>query len=316
MSPLRFALLYLLCLGLSVGAVEALQLGWEAPPPPLPPAQIDEVVAVPPRPEGVRKVVGEGDAEEPYTEAGCVRLEGQFRDICFHQLARQQAPTDLDGALGSCGKLAADAARHECMADAAELHAPTDRARSLAVCPTIPRKKWRDQCVFGIALALSAIDPPTAFRTCDDAGQWRQFCRHDVNGEISVFDLELALAHCAAEEGDPLQRKTCWHGIGKYIARVDVDRAFAACERVPDGPGGLYRENCFHGLGWGASEGAGLGFAASCGRAGAQRDSCLLGVAYNHVRFDRAAAEAICAEVARADLRGQCERFVQRGTIR
>jgi hypothetical protein len=316
MSARSFLLLYLLCLGFSLGAVEALQLTWQASlPPPPPAAKVDEVIAVPPRPEGVRKVVGEGDVADRYTEAGCNKLAGQYRDICFHQLARQQAPTDIDGGLQTCLKLASRASQHECEADVAELYAPTDRDRSLQVCPTIESKKWADQCVFGIALALTPIDPEYAFRTCDGSGQWRQFCRHDVNGEIAVVDLELALSHCAAEEGELLQRKTCWHGIGKYIARVDVDRAFAACDRVPMGPDGLYRENCFHGLGWGASEGAGLPFAARCSQAGEQRDSCLLGVAYNLVRFDKDAAAGLCAQVGRTDLRGQCERFVQRGSL-
>ena len=106
--------------------------------------------------------------------------------------------------------------------------------------------KWRDQCVFGIALTYSVTDSPWAFRLCDQAGQWRDFCRHDVNGEIAVVNPTLALEHCQAEEGDLLTRKTCWHGIGKYIARVDIDKAFAACEQVPSGP--HHRENCIHGL--------------------------------------------------------------------
>ena len=44
---------------------------------------------------------------------------------------------------------------------------------------------------FGIALAYSTVDSPWAFRRCDDAGQWRDFCRHDVNGEIAVVNVEL-----------------------------------------------------------------------------------------------------------------------------
>ena len=198
------------------------------------------------------------------------------------------------------------------MSDVAELYAKHDRARSLEVCPTISKKKWRDQCVFGIALAQSTLDPKWAFRTCDPSGQWRDFCRHDVNGEIAVVDSDLALANCAAEEGDLLTRKTCWHGIGKYIARVDVDRAFDACAKVPSGPDNLYRENCIHGLGWGASESRGVDFVSGCRRSGAEKDSCLLGIAYNLKRFDVDAGLGICAQVERADLKEKCEAFVRK----
>ena len=136
-----------------------------------------------------------------------------------------------------------------------------------------------------------------------------------MNGEIAQVNDALALEHCAAEEGDILRRKTCWHGIGKYIARVDVDRAFQACEKVPLGPSDLYRENCYHGLGWGASETAGAAFVPTCGRAGEKEDSCKLGVAYNLRRFDISAGLDICASVQRADLREQCKVFVSEGRL-
>ena len=175
------------------------------------------VISIPPKPKGVQKVTdGEGD-EVLYTEEGCLNGPEQFRDICFHQLARQQAQTDLDGANQVCAKIASEEVQWECMADIAELYSPVDRDKALELCPSIERKKWRDQCVFGIALAYSTVDSLWAFRRCDDAGQWRDFCRHDVNGEIAVVNVELALANCAKEEGDLLTRKTCWHGIGKYL---------------------------------------------------------------------------------------------------
>lgn len=214
-------------------------------------SQVQRVISVPPKPKGVQDVAaGDGD-EVIYTEAGCLKQPAQFQDICFHQLARQKALTDLVGANEMCQRVGSEEMVWECLADIAELYSTVDRDASLALCPSIAKKKWRDQCVFGIALAWSTTDSPWAFRRCDQAGQWRDFCRHDVNGEIAVVDVTLALANCAKEEGDLLTRKTCWHGIGKYLARVDVDAAFAACEQVPAGPNNLYRENCIHGLGWG-----------------------------------------------------------------
>ena len=129
------------------------------------------------------------------------------------------------------------------------------------------------------------------------------------------MNVELALANCAKEEGDLLTRKTCWHGIGKYLARVDVDAAFAACDQVPSGPKNLYRENCIHGLGWGASETAEEDFIPTCRRSGKERDSCLLGVAYNLRRFDIDRGLRICAQVQRVDLNDQCRRFVSGGRL-
>ena len=278
-------------------------------------SKVQRVISVPPKPKGVQEVVtGDGD-EVIYTEEGCLKQPEQFQDICFHQLARQKALTDLVGASEICQRVQTKDMVWECLADVAELYSPVDRDVALALCPSIERKKWRDQCVFGIALAYSTVDSPWAFRRCDDAGQWRDFCRHDVNGEIAVVNVDLALANCAKEEGDLLTRKTCWHGIGKYLARVDVDAAFAACEQVPSGPKNLYRENCIHGLGWGASETAEENFIPSCRRAGDERDSCLLGIAYNLRRFDIDRGLRICAQVQRSDLNDQCNRFVSGGRL-
>ena len=316
MSNLLFSFLYAACLALCLGAVELLQYSWPEPPPELEPQTVEHIIAIPPRPEGVRQVKGAGDEGYRYTEPGCLEHDGQYRDICFHQLARQRATTDLPGGLSACEHVEERDSRLECMADVAELYAPTDKSASLQVCPTIPRKKWRDQCVFGIALAMSTIESRWAFETCDGAGKWRDFCRHDVNGEIAVVNVGLALEHCEAEQGDLLTRKSCWHGIGKYISRVDPGAAFSACERVPKGPDDLYVENCYHGVGWGASESAGAAFAADCERAGEKKDSCLLGIAYNLRRFDIDAGLAICDTVRRSDLKEQCEKFVNAGTIR
>ena len=281
----------------------------EAEPPKL------SLIAIPPKPEGAMdKTSGEGSGVQ-YSEEKCNNTKEEYQDLCFHQLARQFAPSDLSGANHACQKITEADMKWECMSDIAEQYAPFDRHASLELCPSIQKKKWRDQCVFGIALALSTIDSPWAFRTCDKAGKWRDFCRHDVNGEIAVVNVDLALSHCGKEEGDLLRRKTCWHGIGKYIARVDVNDAFAACERVPLGPDNLYRENCYHGLGWGASEKAGGAFADQCERSGEQKDSCILGVAYNLRRFAPQEGLNLCGTVQRDDLKQQCEDFLTKGSI-
>ena len=124
------------------------------------------------------------------------------------------------------------------------------------------------------------------------------------------MDTQNALSKCALEEGDILTRKTCWHGIGKYLARVDVERAFDACAQVPAGPNDLYIENCIHGLGWGASETEEEAFIPTCDRSGRQKDSCLLGIAFNLKRIDRERGMAVCERVERSDLKSKCTQFV------
>ncbi len=315
MSGRAFLLLYLLCLGLCVGTVYGARAAMASIPAVEPPESEQRVaVAIPPKPETERdRGPADPSAEGThYDEVTCDRYEGDFRDVCYHALARQRAPRDLDGALLACDVVERRRLRMECQADAAELHVGTDLAAARAVCPEIGGRKWRDQCYFGIAMALIAHDPRQALVGCDDAGIWRDFCRHDVLGEVSVFDLDMVLEVCAREEGDLLTRKTCWHGIGKYIGRVDLPRAFAACERVPLGPSNLYRENCIHGAGWAAGERFADAGLDHCSRAPGFEDSCQLGVAFQIERSDPARAVEICRGVDRSDLRQHCLDWVSR----
>ena len=309
MSNRAFLLLYLLCLALCVGTVYGARVAHASLPAVEPAVELDQVaVAIPPKPEGVM----DQGASDPnangtrYDEAACNRYEGDFRDVCYHALARQRAPRDLAGGLLACQEVQRRRLRQECQADVAELHVPSDLEAARGVCPSIPTRKWRDQCFFGIAMALVNLDPRTALAGCEDAGIWRDFCRHDVLGEVSVFDLALVLETCAEEQGDLLTRKTCWHGIGKYIGRVDMPRAFAACQRVPLGPQDLYRENCIHGAGWAAGERFGEAGLAECKAAGSMEDSCRLGVAFQIMRSQPDAAVDICRSVTRRDLREHC----------
>ncbi len=315
MSNRAFALLYLLCLAVCVGAVYGARAARAARPDASSPEPLERVaVAIPPKPEGaLEQALGDPDAEGTrYDETSCDRYEGDFRDVCYHALARQRAPRDLGGGLLACDQVKRRRLRQECQADVAELHVPTDLEAARGVCPSIPTRKWRDQCFFGIAMALVQIDPRQALASCDSAGIWLDFCRHDVLGEVSVFDLDMVLEVCAREEGDLLTRKTCWHGIGKYIGRIDLPRAFSACERVPLGPQNLYRENCMHGTGWAAGERFGDAGLSHCRAAGAFEDSCRLGVAFQIERSQSDMAVDICRSVRRTDLRDHCLAWVSR----
>ena len=211
----------------------------------------------------------------------------------------------------ACRELGREALKWECHADVAELHSEVDRDAAEQLCPDIPRRKWRDQCYFGIAMAWSIEDYDYARATCGKSGMWEDFCRHDVNGEIAQVDPNAALAFCELEEGDLLKRKTCFHGLGKYIGRVDVEGAFGICERVPTHEP-LYRENCVHGIGWAMAESDAAAALSRCQDAGDYRDSCLLGVSAHAKVFDPGEAVRICETVRRSDLRQRCVDFARR----
>jgi hypothetical protein len=319
MGPRAFLLLYLFCLACCVGTVH---LG-RALAPDLVASRASEpspvLIAVPPKPVtetdlggSTKPDAGSESTSRTYDEATCRAYDAEFRDVCFQGLARQKALRDLLGAEITCNEIAQERFRLECLADVAELHVPTSLDEALASCSEIPRKKWHDQCYFGIALALAKDRPDLAMATCDRAPMWRDYCRHDVLGTVATENLDFVLHACGQEQGDLLTRKSCWHGIGKYIGRQDLDRAFASCQRVPEGPSGLYRQNCIHGAGWAAGERFGASGGEACSRAGPERDSCMMGVAYALKRLDAEAAVGLCRQVGQTDLREQCLGFLKR----
>ncbi|MCB9746667.1 MAG: hypothetical protein H6740_29095 [Alphaproteobacteria bacterium] len=306
-----FELLYLGVLGASVGGIELLKVGFPPDPPPPAPQVVAEVIAVPPKPEGVDlPEPGEGEGAR-YTEAGCEALSGDYREACFHALALQRAERDPDGALEACARLDEGAGRWECLADVSELHSVVDIARSEGICEGIPPKKWHDQCYFGIALAWSTLDFERARAQCEKAGMWRDFCRHDVNGEIAQVDPEAAFSWCLEENGSFLQNKGCYHGLGKYLGRSDPPKALELCARVPDKEP-LFPQNCYHGLGWALAESSPEDALRTCGRVEGYSDSCRMGVSANYKRFDPARSVEVCEMVRDPDLRRRCLKFAER----
>ena len=267
-----------------------------------------EYIAVPPKPEGAR--LGEGEGQR-YTEADCLDMLEDYRDACFMAVAWQHAERDPDGALSACDKVLETESRWECFSDVAEMHALQDRERSESICGEIPRKRWQDQCWFGIGLAWSTEDFDYARTSCERAGMWRDFCRHDVNGEIAQVDPQAALDWCKLEQGTLLQRKTCFHGLGKYLGRVAPETALGICDQVPlHEP--LYRENCMHGLGWALAEQSGEALSFCRSRGGDYRDSCVLGVSAHAKKLDPQRALEICQEASSEQLRERCLAFAGR----
>jgi len=311
MESLRFSVLYAVCLGVCLASVTALKAHAEVLPTSLAPQPIEAFIAVPPKPEGTSKDRGEGEAPL-HTWEGCEARTGDFRDACFKALAWQRAERDVDGALEACGQVIDSDQGHECVADVAELHSLTDRVRSESICPTIPKKKWADQCWFGIALAWSTEDFAYARASCGNAGMWREFCRHDVNGEIAQVDAQNALDWCKLEEGEALQRKTCFHGLGKYLGRTEPLEAIGLCQQVPAHEP-LYQENCFHGLGWAVAEKRSEEETAQfCEGLPQNQDSCFMGLSAHAKRLNPERAYEHCQRVGRADLRERCSAFAKR----
>ena len=270
-------------------------------------------ITLPPKPEGYEPPAapgssGEGAAAARLTREGCLARPASLHDVCLQALARQDAATDPTGSAARCSDVRDAELREECLADVAEAAAPADRAASEQICGQVTARKWRGQCHFGIGLALAETDPAYALGRCEHAEAFRDFCRHDVVGEVALANLAPAVAFCAQEEGDDLTRKTCWHGIGKYLARRDAVEAAAACLQATE----AWRGNCFHGVGWGAAERDPDAALAACAAFGAYTENCRQGVAHQLKRFDTPRALALCESLGDARLRGRCLAFVRR----
>lgn len=306
-----FITLYLLCLASMLGARFALA-AIEGPPPPSESPSKEAVVMAPPKPAGAvpspaANAPGEGSGAL-LTRERCESSGPELRDVCFHQLAYQGGARDPMGSLPICDLIVDEETRLECRSDIAELSAPVDREVAATICAGLESVKWRGQCHFGIGLALAETDPEYALAQCEKAEVFRDFCRHDVVGEVALEDLAPAVAFCAREEGDTLTRKTCWHGIGKYLARRSFDEAVAAC-----GQSTLeWRANCFHGLGWGAAERDPDATLVACDRQGIYRDNCRQGVAHQLKRADPSRAVSVCESIVDAGVRQRCLNFVTR----
>jgi hypothetical protein len=312
-----FPLWYGASLIVLLGAVETGRMRRGADPDRAPPVfepPTRAVVALPPKPDASPPAARSGAADDTYTWERCDGLSGDYADACFAALARQRAERDPDGALAACARVTESERALECRADVAEGHARVDLDRSRAICaalrsdPAPLGTKWGDQCVFGLANAQVHADPALALALCEESGQWRPFCRHDVNGERATVDPDGAVAYC---ESLPAERRdTCWHGIGKYVSRVDVARGIALCDRAPlDGD---LRGQCVHGVGWAAAESHGEGALPHCETLGPMRDSCILGIAYHQKRFDPEGAKRLCGLARDAAERARCLDFVHR----
>jgi len=310
-----FSVLVAICLAVLFGARLGLEraLGEVAAAVAPDAASAEPSMALPPKPTGIEDLPeqsgdGEGSGLGLLTRDGCEKRSESLRDVCFHALARQGAARDPQGSLEICAEVKDAEMGLECRADVAEAAAPVDRAASEHICEGIGSIKWRGQCQFGIGLAMAQIDATYALSRCEHAEVFRDFCRHDVVGTVSLVDLEAAVAFCSREEGDALTRKTCWHGIGKYLARRDFLEASTACQRTTP----QWRTNCFHGVGWGAAERDPDAALASCDALPAYRDNCRQGVAHELKRSDPNRAVSLCESIGDDAVRTRCLAFVTR----
>ena len=273
-------------------------------------------MAVPPKPTGAlpegpeASGAGEG-GKQLLSEAACVRLARDVQDICWQALARQQSTINVEEALGFCPRIKDEELRLECQSDIAEAIAHTDKARAIGLCTQIDSIKWRGQCHFGIGLALAETEPAYAMGRCEDAEIFKLFCRHDVVGEIALVNLPAAHEQCQiadeAAKTSELARKTCWHGIGKYLARRDIDEASQACDAATP----AWVGTCYHGLGWGAAE-RDVDATLSWCESSKYPDNCRQGVAHQQKRADPARAVALCQSIQTESIRTRCLDFVTR----
>ncbi len=271
-----------------------------------------ESMAVPPKPEGMEPSTAPLDAEGSgrgrLSPEACAGLATEVQDICWQALARQQGAADPEAALALCPKIQDAELRLECSSDVAEAVAPLNRLRAEQICDTIESVKWRGQCHFGTGLALAELDPPYAMSRCEHAEIFKLFCRHDVVGEIALVNVDFAVQTCAKEEGGELQRKTCWHGIGKYLARRDMGEAEQACNRTTP----AWTSNCYHGLGWGAAERDVEAALQGCEKFASWRENCRQGVAHQQKRVDPDRALSLCQSIVDERIRTRCLDFVSR----
>lgn len=270
----------------------------------------EAAMAVPPKPEGISEPATDPDGvgEAKLTTEACQKLSSDVQDVCWQALARQQGARDPDGALALCPHIADSEMQLECRSDVAEAIAEVDRNKAEQICETIESIKWKGQCNFGIGLALAETDPEYALSRCDHAEIFKLFCRHDVNGEVSLVNTSFAVSFCAREEGSELQRKTCWHGIGKYLARRDIFEAQRACDQTTL----QWRGNCFHGMGWGAAERDVEKALSDCEKMGDYRNNCRQGVAYEQKRSDPARAIELCSSISDMKIQTRCLEFLRR----
>jgi hypothetical protein len=308
-STLPFSALVLACV--SVLFCVRFALGWVVEPverAAVVAAEPGGAMEVPPKPAGLAPGTGEGagGGDGALTPDTCLGMPVDLRNTCWQALARQAAAVDPEGALRTCEALPAGALREECHADVAETIAPIARERAETICAAVESTKWRGQCHFGMGLATAEIDAEYAISRCASAEAFHTFCRHDVVGEIAMVNLPAAHAICAREEGGTLQRKTCWHGIGKYLARRDMGEAAAACRDATPS----WQALCFHGLGWGAAERDVDTALTGCAAFGEFADNCRHGVANQLKRSDPAREQAICESLTNPEAKAKCLAFV------
>lgn len=313
MRSLPFTILCLACFAVLMGvrfALEPLAARFAAPVPDA--AAPQATMALPPKPEGLHPAgAGEGGSHTGaalLTLEACEAMPPDVRDVCLQALARQSAARDPQGALAVCARIAEDELAEECHSDVAEAAAPVDRAAAEAICRAVPSVKWRGQCHFGMGLAMAEIDAEYALARCAGAEIFQRFCRHDVVGEVALVDVDAAIAFCARADGDELMNVTCPHGIGKYLARRDLEEAWAACGRSPE----YARGSCVHGLGWGGAERDVDATLAWCPAAGPWADNCRQGVAHQLKRFDATRAVALCESIATPTIHDACAAFLAR----
>ena len=110
------------------------------------------------------------------------------------------------------------------------------------------------------------------------------------------------------KQTDNLMRRTCFHGIGKYLGKSMQDKAITYCGQIKESD---IKKSCYHGAGWGVSEISDSGKAVSyCKKIKSNfTDNCLVGVAWQISKTNNELSKKICENVINKVAKTKCLNF-------
>jgi len=237
------------------------------------------------------------------TKSICNDFNKDYKNTCLQLNAQKSAVNDFDKAWKICKQINQDSLRDECYNDIIIEIGKENPEEAQQHCEKINSEKWRGECYFNMALFLTKTNIAKAFAMCDKAEIYIPFCYHDVAGEVSLINATIALNICGKQ--DNLTKRTCFHGIGKYLGRSKPEKAIIHCNIIKEKE---YKETCYHGMGWGISETNDSNKAIFyCKKTKSYfTDKCLVGVAWQVSKTNKELSGKICERVIVDEVKTEC----------
>ena len=239
----------------------------------------------------------------------CNEFSDDYKSTCLKMYALKSAANDFEEAWKICKQIDQNLLRDECYNDIIIEIGKEKPEEIKKYCNEINSEKWRGECYFNMALFLTKINITKAFAICNKAEIYVPFCYHDVAGEASLINTTKALNICE-KQVDNLTKRTCFHGIGKYLGRNKPDKAIIYCNQIEDKG---YKESCYHGLGWGMAEidMGNMDYARSnCeGIESELKNNCFIGVAWKLSKNDKEKAKEVCNNIKNEQIKKECLNF-------